>query len=247
MVALMAAGLATGEVYRSGNLQIAFDGSFAPHSLPRDRAVPVKVSVSGRIATTDGSHPPSLRWLRVELNRSGRLSTVGLPRCRASSLQSTTSATALSRCRSALVGRGHFAAELNGDGAAFPSQGRILIFNSIAEGKPSLLLHLYGTLPIQSSYVLPMTIRQQAGGEFGTVLVTRVPKLAGGVGSITRLDLALGRSYSYRGERRGFLSASCSAPAGWSSALFQFARGTFHFAGGLNLSTTLTRDCRVRD
>lgn len=242
----MSASLASGEVYRVGNLQLTFDGSFAPRSLPRDRAAAVTVSVSGRIATTDGSHPPPVRWIRVEINRKAQISTAGLPLCRPSNLQSTTSAGALARCGGAMVGRGSFAAELRGDGGAVPSQGRILIFNSKAAGKPSLLLHLYGRIPIQSSYVLRMTIRREVSGEFGTVLFTKLPKLAGGVGSITSLDLDLGRAYTYGGERRSYLSASCSAPDGWRSALFQFARGTFHFADGNDLSTTLTRDCRVR-
>jgi hypothetical protein len=246
-MALLGAALANGEVRRVGNLQVAFNGGFAPHSLPRDRAVPVTVSVSGRITTTDGSHPPPLRWLRLELNRNGRLSTAGLPRCRASSLQSTTSAAALARCQGALVGRGNFAAELSGSGALIPTQGRILVFNSTIAGKPSLLLHLYGKVPIQSSYVLALKIRRQAKGEFGTVLVTKLPRLAGGVGSITRIELELGREYSYRGERRGYLSASCAAPEGFSIVPFAFARGTFRFAGGTDLDTTLSRDCRVRE
>lgn len=245
-VALLGAALAHGEVRRVGNLQVAFNGGFAPHSLPRDRAVPVTVSVSGRISTTDGSHPPPLLWLRLELNRNGQLSTVGLPTCRASSLQSRSSSAALARCQGALVGRGRFSADLSDSGPTIPTKGRVLIFNATAGGKPSLLLHLYGQIPIQSSYVLPMRIRHQAKGEFGTVLATRVPKLAGGVGSITSIELEIGREYRYRGERRGYLSASCAAPDGFRTAIFPFARGSFRFAGDTDLDTTLTRDCRVR-
>lgn len=246
MVALLGAALAHGEVRRAGNLQVAFSGGFTPHALPRERAVPVTVSVSGRITTTDGSHPPPLRWLRLELNRNGRLSTVGLPTCRPSALQSTTSRAALARCQAALVGRGSFAAELSGTGNSIPTTGRILIFNASTAGRPLLLLHLYGTTPIQTSSVLPLKIRRQAGGEFGTVLATRLPKLAGGVGSITRIELEIGREYSYRGERRGYLSASCAAPEGFRTVPFPFARGTFRFAGGTDLETSLTRTCQAR-
>lgn len=244
---LVGAALAHGEVRRAGNLQVAFNGAFAPHALPRERAVPVTVSVSGKITTTDGSHPPPLRWLRLELNRNGRLSTAGLAVCQPSSLQSTSSKGALARCQSALVGRGTFAAELSGGNGTIPTSGRILIFNSRTAGKASLLLHLYGTTPIQTSSVLPLRIRHQAKGEFGTVLVTRLPKLAGGVGSITQIELELGREYSYRGERRGYLSASCAAPEGFTTVPFPFARGTFRFAGGTDLETSLTRTCQARD
>jgi hypothetical protein len=246
-MALLGAALASGEVRRVGNLQVAFNGGFTPHALPRERPVPVVVSVSGQIMTTDGSHPAPLRWLRLELNRNGRLSTAGLPTCRASTLQSTTSKAALGHCQRALVGRGSFAAELGGDGNAVPTRGRILIFNSTAAGKSSLLLHLYATTPIETTYVLPLRIRRQAKGEFGTVLATRLPNLAGGVGSITQIEFEIGREFTYRGERRGYLSASCAVPAGFSGGPFPFARGTFRFAGGTDLDISLTRDCRVRD
>src|SRR5215213_3877082 len=113
-VALMSTALASGEVRRVGDLQVAFNGGFAPHSLPRERAVPVTVSVGGRISMTDGSNPPPLRWLKIELNRNGQLFTDGLPVCRGAALQSTTSKGALARCQGALVGRGSFAADLSG-------------------------------------------------------------------------------------------------------------------------------------
>jgi len=246
-VLLMSSGLASGEVYRTGNLQLSFDGGFTPESLPRERAVPVTFSVSGRIATTDGSHPPALRHLRLELNRHGRISPTGLPACPPSSLQSTTSGGALARCRPALVGRGSFAAELSGAGNAIPVVGRILIFNSRTAGGSVLLLHFYGTTPIQLSYVVALKIRRSDKGEFGTVLTSRLPKLAGGVGSITRIKLEIGREYTYRGERRGYLSATCAAPDGFGSVPFNVARGSFRFAGGLDMSTTLVRSCRARD
>jgi len=78
------------------------------------------------------------------------------------------------------------------------------------------------------------------------VLTTKVPTLAGGFGSITELQLRIGRNYTYRGKRRSYLSAACAAPAGFPGALFSFARGTFTFAGGRTLHTVLTRNCKVR-
>ena len=246
LAALLGAAFANGEVRRVGDLQVAFNGGFAPHSLPRERAVPVTLSVAGRIATTDGSHPPPLRWLRLEINRNGRLSTVGLPRCRASALQSTTSKGALARCQQALVGRGSYSAELGGGGSPVPSAGRILVFNTATAGKPALLLHLYGTTPIQASWWCRCDPSRSQGGIRDRA---RYPAAeAGQWGRLGHPDRAeIGRQYTYRGERRGYLSASCAAPAGFNTAIFPFARGTFRFAGGTDLDTSLTRDCRVRD
>lgn len=245
-LALSGVTIAQGAIDERDGLRIRFDADFAPHSLPRDRATPVTVSIEGRVSTTDGSHPPPLEFFEVELNRNGRLSTVGLPLCRAAQLQSTTSEAALVRCRDAIVGHGRFAADLPSAEAAIPTRGRILAFNARSRGRPALLLHLYGTVPIQATFVLPLEIRQQAKGPFGTLLATRVPRLAGGVGAITSIDLELGREYTYRGQRRGYLSASCAAPAGFSLAIFPFARGSFRFADGRALDAPLSGQCRVR-
>jgi hypothetical protein len=248
LTALTLSGVAFGQgaMNEKDGLRIRFDADFAPHALPRERAAPVTVSIEGEVSTTDGSHPPPLEFFEIELNRNGRLSTVGLPICRAAELQSTNSQTALARCRGAKVGHGRFGADLPTDDAAIPTRGRILAFNTRVKGRPALLLHLYGTVPIQATFVLPLEIRHQAKGPFGTLLATKVPKLAGGVGAITDIDLELGREYTYRGVRRGYLSASCAAPAGFSRVPFAFARGTFRFADGRSLDAPLGGECRVR-
>ncbi|HEY0319223.1 MAG TPA: hypothetical protein VGC49_13145 [Solirubrobacterales bacterium] len=243
---LAAAAVADGELSQSGNVRISFDGGFSPNSLPRDRPVPVTVRIEGSIATTDGSHPPPLKRLEIELNRAGRLQSRGLPICATPILQSTSTETALRRCRPALVGRGSFRADLSFEPSGVPAKGTILAFNARHQGKSALLLHLYGTVPVRATLVLPLTISHPKNGQFGTLLAADVPKLAGGFGSITKIELKIGREYGYRGIRRGYVSASCAAPSGFTGASFAFARGDFAFAGGQTLRTTLTRDCRVR-
>jgi hypothetical protein len=247
IVALLGAAAAQGELSQNGDLRISFNGGFAPHSLPRDRLAPVTVSFEGEISTTDGSHPPPLRQIEFGLNSNGRLSTVGLPVCTAGLLQSTTTEAALKRCRPALVGRGHFGANVEFNSvSSFPASGRILAFNGTKDGKPALLLHLYGTTPVRVTFVLALAISHSSKGRFGTILAAKIPTLAGGVGSVTRIDLKIGRNYTYRGQARSYLSASCAAPAGFPGAVFPFARGSFYFTDGRKLDTTLTRDCHVR-
>ena len=111
------AAAAAAEVVQSGNVRITFHAEFIPHELPRDRPAPIAVEVEGKISTTDGSHPPPLQRLRVELNSPGKIETRGLPACRAATLQSTSSDLALARCRPALVGHGNFEAQLPFAGA----------------------------------------------------------------------------------------------------------------------------------
>lgn len=247
IVVLLGAGLARGEISQKGNLRITFAGGFSPRALPRDRLAPVTLAVEGAISTTDGTQPPAVKRMEFSLNRDGRLSTRGLPVCSNSALQSTTTQAALERCRPALVGRGHFGANVQfSNPTSIPARGTLLAFNSKIHGKPAVLLHLYGTTPVQASFILPLAISQRGKGELGTILSTRIPTLAGGFGSVTEVDLRLGRTYNYRGQRRSYLSARCAAPAGFPGAVFTFARGSFEFADGRTLRTTISRDCKVR-
>jgi hypothetical protein len=247
IVGLLGAGLAEAELSQDGNVRISFSGDFSPRSLPRDRPAPVTIDVQGAIGTTDGSHPPAVRRIEIALNRHGRLSTEGLPTCSGPQLQSTSTEAALNRCRSALVGRGHFGAEVEfSSPEPIPATGTMLAFYGKSNGRRALLLHLYITTPVRTTFVLPLTISQRTKDLFGTVLSARIPTLAGGLGSVTQIDLKIGREYTYRGQTHSFLSASCPAPAGFTGASFTFARGSFHFADGKQIDTTLARACRVR-
>lgn len=226
------------------NLRLSFSGNFTPHVLPRLQAAPVDVSIHGKVATTDGSHPPPLRWIEVKLNRNGRLYSKGLPVCTAPTLQSTSTQTALARCGRARVGSGEFHAEVI-LGRPIPVTGKIYAFNSRRGGKEALLLHLFAGAPVRFTLVVPLTIGHRREGEFGTVLRARVPKLGGDLGSVTQIDLTIGRRYSFEGRRRSYISAACSTPPGIGSAVFPFARGTFRFAAHREFSETLLRSCRV--
>lgn len=243
---LLGTALAQGELSQSGNVRISFSGDFKPSSLPRDRPAPIRVHVRGAIGTTDGSHPPPVRKVEIALNRNGRLTTKGLPTCSSAQLQSTSTETALQRCRPSLVGRGRFGADVEFPTAPFPASGRMLAFYGTQRGRPALLLHLYGTTPVQTTFVLPLKISRPRKGKFGTVLSARIPTLAGGFGSVTEIDLRIGRTYTYRGQRRSFIAAACAAPSGFTIAVFPLVRGSFLFANGRRIDTTLTRNCRVR-
>lgn len=238
------AGLARADIIQAGNVRVTFHAGFSPISLPRERLAPISVELEGRVSTTDGSHPPALRKLRVELNSAGQIDTQGLPVCPTPMLQTTSSAAALERCRSALIGKGSFQAQLPVANRLLVN-GRALVFNGLVAGRPGMLIHIYISNPVQLTLVIPVEI-SHVEGKFGTVLTTNVPKLAGGEGSITELSLRIGRQYRAGGQQHSFLSAACAAPPGFPGALFSFARGTFAFEGGRTMHTTLTRDCRVR-
>jgi hypothetical protein len=246
LVALLAATIASGELTQKGNLRLAFNGSFSPKDLPRDRPAPIAVEVEGSIGTTDETTPPVLQRVEIGINRAGLISTRGLPTCTASRLQSTTTAGALERCRPALVGHGSFSARIDGTQGPVPASGKILAFNGRAGGKPALLLQLTSQAPVRIAFVVPLKIERRSDRKFGTVLAAQLPTLAAGAATVTSIKLVIARDYTYRGQRHSFLSASCAAPAGFTAAIFAFARGSFHFADGKTINISLVRDCRVR-
>lgn len=247
LVCLPAGAAAARQFTQEGTLRVAFDASLSPDALPREHPAPVTVKLSGAVRTTDGSVPPQLRVISIAMNRAGIVSVAGLPSCRASDLQQTSTEAALRECRGALVGRGSFAANVNFPGApVFPARGQVLVFNSSHGKKAGLLLHLYGSTPVRAAFVLPFRITRLAEGKFGTVFSTRIPQLASDQGYVTDIDLEIGRRYSWRGTRRSFISASCAAPAGFPGAVFDLAKATFAFAGGKRLISRLPGDCRVR-
>ncbi len=243
----LAASSAHGERYLKGNLEVSFDGQLLPHALPRDRAAPVTVRLDGSVKTVDGTRPPQLRTISIAMNRAGRVSFAGLPACPASLLQQTSSKAALEACRPALVGRGSFGVKVDfSETPLIPAQGRVLVFATRLRGRPGLLLHLYGSSPVRAAFVLPFRISHRRKGAFGTVFSTRIPELASDLGYVTDLQLKMGRTYRWRGQRRSFISASCAAPAGFPGAPYPLAKTRFSFAGGIKLTSRLTRDCAVR-
>jgi hypothetical protein len=244
IVALAFGAASRAEVAQQENLRVSFDADFAPHALPRSEPAPVKVQIKGKIATTDGSHPPPLRWLELEIHRNGNLSGEGLPVCPAPALQSTSTQAAIARCGPSLVGRGSFSADVDLGRDVF-SSGKILAFRSRHAGREALLLHLFASVPVRFTLVVPLTISNKKGGQFGTVMRARIPRI-GGVVSVTEIGLNIGRRYTYAGKKRSYVSAACSAPAGLNLAIFPFARGRFRFEGHKPIRTTLLRNCTVR-
>ncbi|HEX3172965.1 MAG TPA: hypothetical protein VHQ43_01940 [Solirubrobacterales bacterium] len=245
--ALAGAGLAVGQPVQSGNLRIAFDAGFAPHALPRDHPAPVRVTFAGSIVTSDGSRPPQVRRISIALNRYGKLTTRGLPTCKQDELESTSSATALARCRSALVGSGHFRAVVAFSGQPqLPVKGRVLAFLGRTGHGTAILVHVAASSPITATVVLVFNLTHPRKGRFGTIASTTIPKIASDLGYVTNLSLTLGRRYDFEGRRLSFISASCAAPKGFPGALFSFARGSFLFADGRRLTSTVVRDCVVR-
>ena len=73
-LALILAAAAPGSGNRKlqcvGNLCIADDGGISPKKLPRHGKAPVTAQLSGEISTRDGSHPPAVETLEIEIDKT---------------------------------------------------------------------------------------------------------------------------------------------------------------------------------
>jgi hypothetical protein len=86
LIALSLAANATAEkpvVVEAGNLKLTFNGGFSPKALSKTKPTPIKLNVSGQIATKDGTHPPALKEFILETDKNGGVNVKGYPVCKA--------------------------------------------------------------------------------------------------------------------------------------------------------------------
>lgn len=243
LVAFLAAsaGETVAEPVQRGHLRVSFSAAFNPKRLPRAGAAPISVELGGRISTTDGTDPPGLRQIEIAINRHAILDPTAVPTCRLDEIQPSSTAYARRVCASARVGEGSFdAAVVIPEQSPYPSRGTVTAFNGVENGQPVILLHIYGTQPLPTSFTLPLRIGH-GHGEFGRVLRGALPSVDVHVGFVTGISLRLDGRHGRAGNP--YLAAGCPAPAGFRQAVFPLARVSFAFNGGPTLRSTLRRSC----
>lgn len=228
---------ATAQVVRSGNLIVTIEGGVSPKALPRKEMAPISLQVSGSLKTADQTHPPALEQLFLQFDRHGELNTKGLPTCKSSQLQSTTTAVAKQACKDALIGSGTAEAEIAlPEQAPFSASGPMLIFNGPSKGaKQTLLIHVYAFVPAPTTFVTTATIAHTKG-KYGTTALVKVPTIVAGQGSLIAFKAKIKRSFPYKGKKQSVLLASC--PTG-----HLYAHGDFTFKDGTRLSGSVARSC----
>lgn len=216
------------EIVRAGNIVFGDNGGISPTKLPRHGFAPATARIIGKIGTVDGTHPPALRQVEADIDRTIRVDAVGLPRCRAGQLQARSTADAKRACGDAVVGSGSATVEV-----AFPEQppfsstGPLVLFNGGVHGNTtSVLLHAFVNVPAPTAIVVPATVTRIHKGRFGLHLEARVPRIAGGAGSATNFELKIGRRFTYKGKKKSFLSAGCPTGSWMTKGHVEFADGT---------------------
>lgn len=247
-VCLASVGIGTAAVIQQDNLRITVLSQIQPYKLPREGTAPIAVFVSGHVGTADKSLPPQLKTLTVKVNRHGLLQSRGLPVCPVPRIQPASTERALENCGDALIGSGQFWAHIVlPDQGAYPTRGRLLIFNGRQGGRPAILAHIYTSNPFASSFVVPFVVRRIGGGTYGTELSASLPQALGDWGFVDRIKLTLKRKYRFRGKQLSYFNAGCPAPKVFRRTVFPLAQVSFGFEGKRQLSTVVEKSCAVTE
>jgi hypothetical protein len=211
ILSAVASGSSNREVWCAGNVCVADSGGISPEKLPRHEKAPVTALLNAEISTRDGSHPPAFKSMDLKIERNISIDPVGLPACRRGQLEATSSAVAKRACGDAIVGSGKAEVEVAfPEQAPFRSTGPLILFNGGTKGPTTtLLLHAYVNVPAPTAIVTPAKVTRIDDGRFGLRIQATVPRIAGGSGSVTEFVLRVGRRFTYKGERKSFLRASC--------------------------------------
>jgi hypothetical protein len=219
-------------------IKFRFNAHITPANLPKSRRTGVSLRIDSKLSTEDGSHPPALKELSLELDKHMAVNARGLPTCRRRPLEADDTVGAEMDCKTAIVGEGRAEIEIaQPEQAPFPVVSKVLAFNvGVFDGKTKLLLFAYLATPVSAPLLIPVEVSREQKGIFGLRGVAMVPKIAGSYGSVTRFSLKLGREFTYRGQPQSYLLASCPSR--------QFvAKVTEVLSDGSRLSGTAVRAC----
>ena len=90
----------------------------------------------------------------------------------------------------------------------------------------TVLVHAYVDVPAPTAIVTVAKITRIQRGPFGLHILARIPRIAGGFGSVTSFDLTVGRKFLYKGKRRSYLIASCPSGSYKTQGQVLFSDGT---------------------
>jgi hypothetical protein len=219
-----------------GNTQ-SLEASVAPKALYKKTASPTALNVEVKTGKADGGVPSPAVHDVIDFDQNLSLATKGLPTCAASSLQNTTTEAAEAACGKAKIGTGT-ATTLLPLSVLYTEPTKVTAFNGVPQGgKPVVLLHAYGTSPIQTTLVLVGVVSNLGKEGYGPRLDVTIPPIAGGVGVITDFKVKIQKSWTYKGKKMSFVNAKCPA------AKKLKYRGAFTYADGTTIEAGTTQSC----
>ena len=221
-----------------GNLELTFNGGFAPKALPKKTFAPISLTAEGKIRTTDGTHPPAMKEVIVETDKNGAIDVKGYPTCTSGALQSRDTKSAEGACKKAIIGEGTTTAEVEfAEQAPISVDSKLLVVNGGKKGgTTTLFIHAYFSAPVSGAIVTTLKISSVKNGRYGTKTIATIPKIAGGFGSVTDFRLKIDKKFTYQGKQKSILTARCA------DGKLQ-AHATAVFSDGTRASTEILRTC----
>lgn len=212
LAALCAVGVASAEgpvVVQAGNGP-EFNGGVSPKSVPAGRSVPATLRFSYDLTPEGGPHPPAMTEFELDLDRDLSLTLGQLPTCRLPS----GGIDEYTPCgKSPLIGEGWMDISI-----AFPESQEIFtgsklrFYNGgLRSGERQILARAYITIPTPAAIVMDGEVRRDPEGRFGTEIDFKMPKIAGGSGSITAIRATIHGLHQVEGKRVEVLSERCRA------------------------------------
>jgi hypothetical protein len=227
-VAAIASAVST--TIKAGNIVTTFGGTTSPKALSKTKYTPITSNIFGKISTSDGTHPSALREVIFDIDKDIKINVKGYPVCKPGQLEARDTKAALKVCGSAVLGSGEAHAEI-----AFPEQNPIkvgsplTIFNGGEKGgKVKLLIHIFLTVPVPAAVVTEVTVTRKGSGLHS---VAKIPVVAGGSGSALDFKFKLGKTYSYKGKKVGYLEARCPDGVFKASVKKVLFKNEAHIAG----------------
>ncbi|MBS1878662.1 MAG: hypothetical protein JST31_04045 [Actinobacteria bacterium] len=211
------------------NLVLHAVGGFQPQSLPRRAFAPISFEGEVSFSTRDGAgRPPALTEAVIAFDRDGRLDVTGLPTCTVARVATLGTSEARAACRGAMVGQGLVEALVEPAPGAAPVliSSPLSIFNGPDEaGHPTAVLHANLGAPANQTFAITAPI-ERTRGQFRYRVTLHLPPIAGGLGSLTRIRVKIGRRFQAGGQSRSYVAAHCRDSIVRTRGRFSFADGT---------------------
>jgi hypothetical protein len=227
---------------KDGNTQ-SIDGLIAPKALSKTVFTPGSLTVTTKTASTTAANgvPSPAVHVVLDFDKNAKIFTKGVPTCDPAKLQNTSTEIAVQQCGKAKIGSGTAAALLPVGAKVYPVAQTVTAFNGVPKGgKPVIILHTYGTTPLQTTLVLVGTVSNFNKEGYGPRLDLEVPLIAGGTGALTDFKVTIAKKYKFKGKQQSFISAKCP-----NSKKLK-ARAAFTYNDGETLTAFATQSCKQK-
>lgn len=228
-------------VVKAGKVVIRVNGGVTPKALPKKHMAPIKLHASAKLHTSDGTHPPAARLIKIDFDKHGTIEGKGLATCKRGQLEARDTKSAKKACPKAIVGKGKATVEVQfAESAPFESTGPLIFFNGgVKHGTTTMYAHVYVSVPAPTAVVTTVQVKKIHKGRYGTRAIAKIPTIAGGSGSTVKFAFNIHRKFRRHRKKVSYLQARCA------NGRF-FAHASLAFDDGGKAAGTLVRPCKPR-